>query len=373
MVKVLVVDDSAFMRNALTNMLSSDKEITVVGTARNGIEAIAKVKTLKPDIVTLDVEMPRMDGIEALKHIMKENPLPVIMVSSLTEEGAKVTLEALEIGALDYLPKNLHDLSVNILKIKEVLLEKIKLLSRTSRVKLLRRRPSMPELEVRPHEPLKKREAGTAVAQEPVESIELASGERAISEKRMAVLAVGTSTGGPKALQEILPRFPKNFPVPIVIAQHMPYNFTGPFAERLDSLSQINVKEAAEGDVLKPGYAYIAPGGHNMRVQRSRSALEYIISVSQNKEDYIYCPSVDALFESVNEAYSGRALGIILTGMGHDGLVGSKALKDGGGRLFAQNEETCVVYGMPKAVVDEHLADKVLPLEAIAGEIINSV
>lgn len=370
MVKVLVVDDSAFMRNALTNMLSSDKEIKVVGTARNGIEAIAKVKTLKPDIVTLDIEMPRMDGIEALKHIMKENPLPVIMVSSLTEEGAKVTLEALEIGALDYLPKNLHDLSVNILKIKETLQEKIKLLSRTSRVKLLRRRPSMPELTVRPREPLAKRETGTTVDTEP---IELASGERVISEKRMAVLAVGTSTGGPKALQEILPRFPKNFPVPIVIAQHMPYNFTGPFAERLDSLSQISVKEAVEGDVLKPGYAYIAPGGHNMRVQRSRNALEFIISVSQNKEDYIYCPSVDALFESVNDAYSGRALGIMLTGMGHDGLDGSKALKDGGGRLFAQNEDTCVVYGMPKAVVDARLVDKVLPLEAIAGEIINSV
>ena len=268
MVKVLVVDDSAFMRNALTNMLASDKEIVIIGTARNGIEAIAKVKTLKPDIITLDVEMPRMDGIEALKHIMRENPLPVIMVSSLTEEGARTTLEALELGALDYIPKNLQDLSVNILKIKEILLEKIKVLSRTSRAKLIRR-PLAQTLTKRRAPAL---DAGTAVAPRTEPSLEPLTyewGARATGEKRLAILAIGTSTGGPRALQEILPRLPKNFPVPIVIAQHMPHNFTGPFADRLNSLSQISVKEAEEGDLLKPGHAYVAPGGHNMRMHRS--------------------------------------------------------------------------------------------------------
>jgi two-component system chemotaxis response regulator CheB len=360
MVRVLVVDDSAFMRNALTNMLSSDREIQVVGTARNGIEAIAKVKTLRPDIVTLDIEMPRMDGIEALKRIMAENPVPVIMVSSLTEEGAKVTLEALEIGALDYIPKNLHDLSVNILKIRETLVEKIKTLSRTSRVKLLRKIPRPPapdEKRFETPEPLveKKPDVG-----------------RATGERRTSILAIGTSTGGPKALQEVLPRLPKNFPVPVVIAQHMPSNFTGPFAERLDTLSEISVREAKEGDRLEPGRAYVAPGGNNMRIKRSGS-LEAEITVSENRDDYIYCPSVDALLLSVSEVFPGRALVVMLTGMGHDGLEGSRALKEKGGRLFAQNEETCVVYGMPKAVVDEKLADKVLPLERIAGEILNSI
>lgn len=356
MVKVLVVDDSAFMRNALTNMLSSDKEIQVVGTARNGIEAIAKVKTLRPDIVTMDVEMPRMDGLDALRHIMAENPVPVVMVSSITEEGAKVTLEALELGALDYIPKNLHDLSVNILKLKETLVEKIKVLSRTSRAKLIRKAPPLRPLTMK----------------EPAAPEKGTHEDRAIGQRRMSILAIGTSTGGPKALQEILPILPANFPVPIVIAQHMPHNFTGPFAERLDTLSKLKVTEAREGDKLSPGHAYIAPGGHNMRVTHT-SGLDNVITISENKEEYIYCPSVDALFKSANETFPGRTLGIVLTGMGHDGLDGAKALKEGGARIFAQNEETCVVFGMPKAVVDAHLADKVLPLESIAGEIINSV
>jgi len=356
MVRVLVVDDSAFMRNALTNMLSSDKEIQVVGTARNGIEAIAKVKTLRPDIVTMDIEMPRMDGLDALRHIMAENPLPVVMVSSLTEEGAKVTLEALDLGALDFIPKNLHDLSVNILKLKETLIEKIKLLSRTSKAKLIRKatHPRRPFREKQPEHVTESRK------------------DRALGERRMGILAIGTSTGGPKALQEILPGLPRNFPVPIVIAQHMPSNFTGPFAERLDSLSEITVKEASEGDTIQPGYAYIAPGGHNMRITRS-GGLENSITISENKEDYIYCPSVDALFLSVTEIFPGRTLGLVLTGMGHDGLEGTRRLKKDGARIFAQDEDTCVVFGMPKAVVDAQLVDKVLPLERIAGEIINSV
>jgi two-component system chemotaxis response regulator CheB len=362
MVKVLVVDDSAFMRNALTSMLTSDREIQVIGTARNGIEAIAKVKTLRPDIVTLDIEMPRMDGIEALKHIMAENPVPVVMVSSLTEEGAKVTLEALELGALDFIPKNLSDLSVNILKIKEMLVDKIKVLSRTSKFKLMRK-------SVRPTTAIKPASQQRA---EETPTLEVPRVDRAIGERRMGILAIGTSTGGPKALQEILPSLPAKFPVPVVIAQHMPHNFTGPFAERLDSLSEISVKEAVEGEILLPGYAYIAPGGHNMRIERT-GGLEIRITISENKEDYIYCPSVDALFLSVNETFPGRTLALMLTGMGHDGIDGVKALKNTGSRVFAQNEETCVVYGMPKAVVDSHLADKVLPLERIAGEVVNSV
>lgn len=356
MVKVLVVDDSAFMRNVLTNMLSSDPGISIVGTAKDGIEAIEKVALLKPDIVTMDVEMPRMDGITALKHIMEKTPVPVIMVSSLTDEGAKVTLDALDLGAVDFIPKNLSELSVNIVLIKEMLIEKIKLLAK----KGLQRRPFRPM--ARPTAEVRASETNRIVVPQ----------QRMTGERKTAIVAIGTSTGGPKALQDVITLLPKEFPVPIVIAQHMPPNFTGPFADRLNQCSQIEVKEANEGDVLKPGLALLAPGRGHMRVIRKRN-MEVAITISENREDYIYRPSVDALMLSVAECFPGRSLGVILTGMGNDGLKGLTELKKTGGRIFAQNEQTCVVYGMPKAVVEAGIADKVLALEEMAGEIINSV
>lgn len=350
MVKVLIVDDSAFMRNAISSMLSSDSEINIIGTAKDGLEAIEKVALLKPDIVTLDIEMPRMDGLTALKHIMEKTPVPVIMLSSLTVEGAKETLDAFDLGAVDFIPKNLSDLSVNIVKIKELLIEKVKHLARRGVVKR-RPRPAT-EVEHAPRPELKVRSTG---------------------ERKMTLVSIGTSTGGPKALQEIIPYLPKDFPIPIVIAQHMPANFTGPFAERLDQLSQVTVKEAEDGEPLKPGQALIAPGWGHMRVQRVRG-IETVVQITPgSKEEYIYRPSVDALMLSVAEFYPGRALGVILTGMGADGAKGLSAMKATGARIFAQNEETCIVYGMPKAVVDAGIADKVLALEDIAGEIVNSV
>ncbi len=353
MVKILIVDDSAFMRNALSTMLSSDPEIKIVGTARDGLEAIEKIVALKPDVVTMDIEMPRMDGIAALKKIMETNPLPVIMVSSIATEGAKVTLDALDLGAVDFIPKNLSDLSVNIVKIKEILLDKIKNIARRGMVKKRIRQVS-----------------GTAAPR--VTEVPTHMPLRTVGARRVGIVSIGTSTGGPKALQEIIPKLPKDFPVPIVIAQHMPPNFTGPFAERLNQLSQIEVREAVEGEPVKPGLALIAPGRGHMRLTRVRG-IETIISISVNKEEFIYRPSVDALMSSVAEFFPDRALGIILTGMGNDGLKGLINLKKSGGRIFAQDEETCVVYGMPKAVVDAGIADKVLPLEEMAGEIVNSV
>lgn len=349
-VKVLIVDDSAFMRNALASMLSSDPEIEVIGKARDGIEAIELVGKLRPDIVTMDVEMPRMDGITALKHIMEKDPVPVIMVSSLTVEGAKVTLDALDIGAVDFIPKNLSDLSINIVKIKEILIDRIKQIAKRGIVKKRLRPATEPKpLEIPNVMPV-----------------------RTTGERRINLVAIGTSTGGPKALQEIIPKLPKDFPTPIVIAQHMPPNFTGPFAERLNQLSQITVKEAEEGESLRQGVAYVAPGRGHMRVKRVRG-IETVLTVSENKDEFIYRPSVDTLMFSVAEFFPGRALGVILTGMGNDGLKGLTELKKTGGRIFAQNEETCVVYGMPKAVVDAGIADKVLSIEDMAGEIINAV
>ena len=346
MVKVLIVDDSAFMRNTLTSMISSDPEIKVVGIARNGIEAVEKVAELKPDIVTLDVEMPRMNGLEALKHIMAKNPVPVLMVSSLTDEDAKATLEALELGAVDFIPKNLSDLSVNIVKIKEILVDKIKNIA-GKRLILKRRRPLSKPLE-------------------------MPKASQQSAHRKVGIVVIGTSTGGPKALQSIITRIPKDFPVPILIAQHMPPAFTGPFAERLNSLSEIDVKEAENGEPIKKGTAFIAPGRGHMGVIRKR-ITETSIVISEDDGSHIYKPSVDVLMLSVVESYSGQVLGVILTGLGNDGSKGMKEIKNVGGKTIAESEETCIVYGMPKSVVEAGTADKIVPLDEVAGEIINSV
>jgi len=349
-IKILIADDSAFMRNALSSMLSSDPEIKVVGAARDGVEAVEKNILLRPDVVTMDVEMPRMDGIEALRLIMEKNPVPVIMVSSLTSEGAQVTLDALDLGAVDFIPKNLSELSINIVKIKTMLIDKVKLIARSGSVQKPRKSSLL-------HKANEIRRVMPA----------LSTGSR-----RVSVVAIGTSTGGPRAIQEIIPHLPKDFPVPIIIVQHMPANFTGPFADRLNEMSNITVKEAEEGESLKAGFALVAPGRGHMRVNRPRG-IETVVNISENREEYIYRPSVDYLMQSMAQFFPGRALGVILTGMGSDGVQGLSALKKTGGRVFAQNEETCVVYGMPRAVIDAGIADKVLPIEEMAGEIINAV
>ncbi len=346
MIKVLIVDDSAFMRNTLSNMISSDSEIQVIGIARDGIEAVEKVASLKPDIVTLDVEMPRMNGIEALKQIMDKNPVPVLMVSSLTTEGARVTLDALDMGAVDFIPKNLSTLSSNIIKIKETLIDKIKKIGKKGLVKGLRKPPAIP--------------------------LTMPEQSAYTSHRRVSIIAMGSSTGGPKALQNILTLIPKDFPVPIVIAQHMPPVFTGPFAERLNQLCAIEVKEAENGEPIRKGIAYIAPGRGHMSVHRKK-LTETLISVSDDRAEYIYRPSIDVLMLSVVENFSGHVLGVILTGLGNDGAKGMKEIKNKGGRTIAESEKSCVVYGMPRVVAEAGLADKVVPLDEIAGEIINSV
>ena len=346
MIKVLVVDDSAFMRNALVSMLNSDPDIKVIGIARDGIEAVEMTASLKPDIVTLDVEMPNMDGIEALRQIMAQNPVPVLMVSSLTTEGANATLDALDIGAIDFISKDLDDLSVNIVKIKDVLLEKIKIIGRKRII------PTPRVLSAAP--------------------IEMPKSSLRISQKKTSIVTIGCSTGGPKALQILLSKIPDNFPVPILIAQHMPANFTGPFAERLNNLSAIDVKEAEHGETIQKGTAYIAPGRGHMGVLRKK-ITETVISISENTNAYTYRPSVDALISSVLESYSGRVLGVILTGLGNDGVKGMKEIKNKGGSTLVESEDSCVVYGMPKAVVQAGNADKILHINDIAGVIINTV
>lgn len=350
-IRVLIVDDSAFMRNALGKMLSSDPEVVVVGTARDGVDALEKIDQLKPDLVTMDVEMPRMDGIETLRRIMATSPLPVIMVSSLTVEGARATLEALEIGAVDFLSKNLSDLSVNILQVRDVLLEKVKQVGRRHARQGLR-------------PPVRPPRAPVDATARP--------GTEYRKERRIAVVAIGTSTGGPKALQDVIPKLPKDFPVPVIVVQHMPPAFTAPFAERMNELSGVKVKEAEEGETLKPGVVLVAPGRGHLSVRRGRVG-ECCVTIDENRPDLIYRPSADVMMLSVAEVFPGRALGVILTGMGNDGEKGMRAIRASGGRTLAQNEETCVVYGMPKAAVDAGVVDREVPLAEVVGEIVNAV
>ena len=347
-IRLLIVDDSPFMRRAISSLVEGEENIKVVGTAKDGQDAIRQIQDLKPDIATMDIEMPVMDGLTALKIIMEKFPLPVIMLSSLTEEGAKETLDALDLGAADYIPKNLSNVSLNILKIKDDLISKIKAI--TAKKYFFKPR-------VNGHEG------------EHIKTTQFKESEIAFKNNKIDIVAIGSSTGGPKALQDVIPKLPQNFPVPIILVQHMPKAFTGSFAERLSSISHIKVIEAAGGEIIKPGIAYLSPGDKHLSIVKEKRG-DFIISLSNEPEDLINRPSVSVMMESVAKGYPGKALGVILTGMGSDGLLGMKKIKETGGKTIAQNEATCVVYGMPKAVVDAGVADMVLPIYKIGDEII---
>lgn len=340
------MDDSAFMRSALKGMITTDPTMDVVATARDGEEAIEKVKIFRPDLVTMDIEMPRMDGLTAVKIIMKECPVPILVVSSLTSEGAQVTMEAMEAGAVDYLSKDLGSRSLNIMNIQDDLLKRIKVI-------------------IGSHYRFKPFSDAPVIKRSP---IKLA---RPSMTGNVLAVAVGVSTGGPKALQEVIPYFPKDFAVPIIIVQHMPEAFTKPFAERLNSTSELLVKEAEHGEILKPGMAMVARGGKHLRVHRDK--LDAVIELSPDPQDSLYRPSVNEMMLSVVRAYGGRVLGVVMTGMGNDGCIGMHAIKNAGGKTIVQDEASCVVYGMPKAVVDDGCADKIVSLESLAPEIINMV
>jgi two-component system chemotaxis response regulator CheB len=343
-IRILIVDDSAFMRRALSKMLESDPEIQVVGTARDGVEALEKVKELDPDIVTLDVEMPRMDGIEALRRIMATAPRPVLMVSSLTEEGADVTLQALDLGALDYISKHLEGNVLDIVNIEAALREKVKTLGRKKvRPPNALSRPQPPPMN-RPH-------------------------PARIGPARF--LAIGASTGGPPALQTLFSGFTKELSAPVVVVQHMPKSFTGPFARRLGQAGPVKVKEAETGDRLEPGKGFVAPGGSHLVVRREGPNL--VLHVTETPAGTLHKPSVDVTFHSVAESVGSSALSVMLTGMGSDGLEGVRALKAKGGSSIAQSASSCVVYGMPRAVVEAGLADAVVPIEEMAALIEGAV
>ncbi|WP_268957659.1 protein-glutamate methylesterase/protein-glutamine glutaminase [Oceanidesulfovibrio indonesiensis] len=347
--KVVVVDDSAFMRKALSTMLEKDPEIKVVATGRNGEEGLDLIRKLQPDVVTLDIEMPRMDGLTALRHIMMEMPRPVLMVSSLTTEGAEATLKAMELGAVDFIPKQLSKVSLDIVRIEESLRSKVK--------EVARRKFRAPRA-MRPA-------ARTAETRAPAQVVRPSG--RVVRD----VVAVGVSTGGPPAVQKVLSGLPADFPAGILIAQHMPAAFTGPFAKRLDSVSKVTVKEAEDVEPFKPGTVYIAPGGKHLVLAVRGSRME--VRVVEEPANALYKPSANVLIESAAESTGRRALGVILTGMGNDGLEGIRALKARGGRALAQNDASCVVFGMPKAIVDANLADEVVDIDDMAQSIMKNL
>lgn len=342
-VSVLIVDDSSFFRRRLSEMVESCPGLTVAGTASNGREGVEKALALKPDVITMDYEMPLLDGISAVREIMAKQPTPILMFSSLTYEGARVTLDALDAGAVDYLPKNFDEISRNAAELRQ------KLSQRLLDIAGSRRRPALAAVPPRP-----------AASPRPVPaSAPAPERSRVRSPRRPALIAIGTSTGGPVALQAVLTRLPASFPVPIVLVQHMPATFTPAFAERLNGVCRIAVKEAADGDLLRPGLALLAPGGRQLMVGKGK------VRVLPGDARLNYKPCVDITFASAANSYQDQVLAIVLTGMGADGCEGARLLKQQGAAVWAQDEATSVIYGMPMAVARAGLADEVLPLPQI--------
>lgn len=400
------------MRSAIVALLEKDPEITVCGTAKDGQDCLAKVAQLQPDIITLDVEMPRMDGLATLKELMRTSPLPVLMVSSLTAEGAETTLKALEYGALDFIAKvsgaDQEDFGVELRhKVKSIARRKAFLRLRYTRTNLEAGRSTSPSSS-----------AGTSTSSSlgsarpsslssglsKTSGTSSLSGSTSLSSSRQSatsrpalrssspaagasapaaggiirpcsgahdIVVIGVSTGGPPVVQKILSALPANFPACILVAQHMPATFTGPFAKRLDSVCQISVTEAANGDKIQNGHAYVCPGGKHIGIQMRGPLPEVLVTTEPTSA--LYKPSVNVLMETAGNGLGRRVLGVMLTGMGSDGCEGAKVLKQRGGYLIAQNEASCVVYGMPKAVVDAGLADQILDVDDIAKAIMACV
>lgn len=369
-VKVLVVDDSGFFRRRVSEILSADPTIQVVGTATNGKEAIDQAIALKPDVITMDYEMPMMDGITAVRHIMQRCPTPVLMFSSLTHEGARVTLDALDAGAVDYLPKNFEDISRNPDKVRQLLCEKVHTISRSNR-RFGGYATASPTPAPASHAPSNSfASPSPARVSTPAASVPRpapSSHSPAPKRKPYKLVAIGTSTGGPVALQRVLTQLPASFPAPIVLIQHMPAAFTKAFAERLDKLCKISVKEAEDGDMLRPGLALLAPGGKQMMID-GRGAVKIL----PGDERLNYKPCVDITFGSAAKSYGDKVLSVVLTGMGADGREGARLLKQGGSTVWAQDEASCVIYGMPMAIVKANLADAVYSLDEIGKHLVEA-
>ncbi len=334
-IKVLVVDDSALIRQLLTEIISQQDDLLLVGTAANAFKARDMVNLHQPDVITLDIEMPGMDGLTFLSKLMRARPTPVIMISSLTEDGAEQTLTALELGAFDYITKPTLGISTGIQTYANEIVEKIRAAFKAN---------------------LKNTVTG------PTETSKL------YSAPKDHIIAIGASTGGTEAIRCVMETMPENAPG-IVITQHMPPGFTRSFAARLDSISPINVREAEDGDLLRPGYAYIAPGGYHLKLHKQKGC--YIINLKKGEKVNGHVPSVDVMFNSCVLSAGSAVIGVLLTGMGKDGAAGMLNIKQSGGFTIAQNEASCVVYGMPREAVERNAVDEIVPIEKVTSALVN--
>ena len=345
-ISVLVADDSAFMRKVVSDLIAADPEIIVVGTARNGSDCIQKARSMRPDVITLDVEMPVMDGLAALPILATELGIPVVMLSSLTQAGADVTIRALSLGAVDFVPKPSGAISLDISAVRDELVDKIKAAAAVSagRVRALAKDVRTPA---------------------PMPAVSRAAPGMAGARK---VVVIGTSTGGPRALTQVVPWLPPNLPAGVLIVQHMPAGFTRSLAERLNGISRIRVAEAEGGEAIREGEALIAAGGRHMLVMPDGA-----LALDDSPPMHGVRPAVDVTMNSAVDLFGRRMVGVIMTGMGSDGADAMARVKRAGGKTIAEHESTCVVYGMPRSVVERGAADKVVPLPRIADEIVNAV
>ena len=348
-IKVLVIDDSAYSRRTITKMLDELPEVEVIGYASNGEEGIRRVVDLKPDLVTLDLEMPVMDGFTLLRIIMNSCPLPIIVISARNDDER--VFKALELGAVDFIAKPGGAISVELMNIREDLQNKVRSILSLN-METIRKRGALTPEENRP-EP----RAPLAIPQ---------PGRRTGIE----LVAIGASTGGPPALQKILSSFPAEFPFAVMVSQHMPSGFTRAFADRLNRLCPFPIKESVNGDPVRPGHVYIAPGGFNQLVEEVGG--EVMIKLAEPSARDRYVPSVDAMFESLAAVYRARLLSVVLTGMGNDGSKGVRAVKSAGGQIFAESEESAIVFGMPREAIATNLVDKILSLDSMANEILQA-
>ena len=336
-IRVLIVDDSAFVRKAVARMLGEASDIEVVGTASDGEEGLAKAHELRPDVVTLDIKMPKLGGLETLERLMAERPVPVLLLSTLTQEGAEVTLRALELGAMDFVDKSAVE-PMSMLSLTTELVEKVRALGRAR---------------------IKGRRRGKARRMAPAK------------EEAAEVVVIAASTGGPSSLQSLVSALPAGFRATILVVQHIPRGFTHSLAERLDARSAIPVREATDGDLVEPGRVIIAPAGIHTRLRRRGARVRIVLD--EEPRDALHRPSADVLMASAASAFGQRTVGVVLTGMGSDGTEGLRAIKAAGGRTLAESEETCVIYGMPKAAVAAGVVSRIVPLDRMAEEILATV
>lgn len=375
--KVLIVDDSNFFQTRLKEIVNQHPQLNVVGVAANGQEAVELAAKLKPDVISMDYEMPLLDGVSAVKKIMADDPVPIIMFSSMTYEGAKITLDALSAGAVDFMNKNFAEVSNNSASFNKKLHDKLVTFAKGAAV--AESNPP-PQSEASPvaKEPIKsqqqnpvvRRRESPEISESPArtrDAFRSAASRKGELKGKVKLLAIGASTGGPVAVSEMISQFPRNFPVPIIVIQHMPENFTKAFAERMNRNANLHVKEAETGDRVEAGHVLVAPGGKQLIFDKNGSSIKII----EGDDRVNYRPCVDITFASAANTFGGHVLGVVLTGMGSDGCEGARLLKQRGATIWSQDQQSSVVYGMPAAVARENLTDRVLTMRDFAPQIID--